>query len=193
MGRNRVGLSLQSFPARCSTESSHPTTQTCSLPQQTSREYVPFSINLTNLVHTREADTDILKILTENVPRETHMHIHCFTDSPSLAASILSHFPNSFIGITGVITYSSNLNTTEVVKATPLERLLLETDSPFMVPNNVQKGIKSMGGKSTRIPVCWSGMIPYTAEWVADIKGVSAEKVLDVTRENAVRMYGIEV
>jgi TatD DNase family protein len=121
------------------------------------------------------------------------MHIHCFTDSPSLAASILSHFPNSFIGITGVITYSSNLNTTEVVKATPLERLLLETDSPFMVPNNVQKGIKSMGGKSTRLPVCWSGMIPYTAEWVADIKGVSAEKVLEITRENASRMYRIEV
>jgi len=121
------------------------------------------------------------------------MHIHCFTDSPALAASILSHFPNSFIGITGVITYSSNLNTTEMVRVTPLERLLLETDSPFMVPNNVQKAIKSMGGKSTRLPVCWSGMIPYTAEWVADIKGVSVEKVLEVTRDNAMKMYGIGV
>jgi TatD DNase family protein len=148
---------------------------------------------LTNLVHTREADDDILRILTTHVPRETHLHIHCFTDTPTLAASLISHFPNLFIGITGVITYSSNLNTTEVVKETPLERLLLETDSPFMTPNNVQKTIKAEGGKSTRLPVCWSGMIPWTAEWVANIKGESVEKVLEVTRENAQRMYGITV
>src|SRR5271154_5804691 len=126
------------------------------------------------VIHTREADDDILEILTKHVPKETHIHVHCFTDTLALASSLLSHFPNLYIGITGVITYASNLNTTEVVKATPLERLLLETDSPFMIPNNVQKGIKSMGGKSTRLPVCWSGMIPYTADYVADIKGVSA-------------------
>jgi TatD DNase family protein len=145
------------------------------------------------VIHTREADADILNILTTHVPKETHIHIHCFTDTPELASSLLSHFPNLFIGITGVITYSSNLNTTEVVKSTPLERLLLETDSPFMAPNNVLKAIKAMGGKSTRIPVCSSGMIPWTAEWVANIKGITVEKVLDVTRENAQRMYGVNV
>jgi TatD DNase family protein len=131
--------------------------------------------------------------LTEHVPRSTHIHIHCFTDTPSLASSLLSHFPNLFIGITGVITYSSNLNTTEVVKQTPLERLLLETDSPFMTPNNVLKAIKGLGGKSTRLNVCWSAMIPWTAEWVANIKGISVEKVLEVTSLNAERMYGISV
>jgi TatD DNase family protein len=73
-----------------------------------------------------------------------------------------------------------------------LERLLLETDSPFMTPNNVIKTIKSSGGKSTRLPVCWSAMIPWTAEWVANIKNESVERVLEVTRENAKRMYGIE-
>lgn len=62
-----------------------------------------------------------------------------------------------------------------------------------MTPNNVQKAIKSFGGKSSRLPVCWSGMIPWTAEWVANIKGLSVEKVLEVTRENAMRMYGITV
>jgi len=70
---------------------------------------------------------------------------------------------------------------------------LLETDSPFMTPNNVQKAIKGLGGKSTRLNVCWSGMIPWTAEWVANIKGVNVESVLDVTRTNAERMYGITV
>jgi TatD DNase family protein len=120
------------------------------------------------------------------------MHIHCFTDTPELAASILDHFPNAYIGITGVITFASNTNTSEIVRATPLERLLLETDSPFMTPNTVQKAIKSLGGKSTRIPVCWSGMIPWTAEFVANLKNESVERVLAVTRENAQRMYGIE-
>jgi TatD DNase family protein len=62
-----------------------------------------------------------------------------------------------------------------------------------MTPNNVQKSIKAEGGKSTRLPVCWSGMIPWTAEWVANIKGETVEKVLEVTRQNAQRMYGITV
>jgi Tat protein secretion system quality control protein TatD with DNase activity len=60
-----------------------------------------------------------------------------------------------------------------------------------MTPNTVQKTIKSMGAKSARLNVCWSGMIPWVAEWVANIKNETVEKVLDVTRENAKRMYGI--
>jgi len=145
------------------------------------------------VIHTREADDDIFEILTKYVPKETHIHIHCFTDTPALAASLLSHFPNLYIGVTGVITYSSNVNTAEAVKAAPLERLLLETDSPFMTPNNAQKAVKELTGKSSRIPVCWSALIPWTAEWVANIKEVSVEKVLEVTTENAKRMYGITV
>lgn len=145
------------------------------------------------VIHTREADDDIYEILTKYVPKETHIHIHCFTDTPALAASLLSHFPNLYIGVTGVITYSSNVNTAEAVKAAPLERLLLETDSPFMTPNNAQKAVKELTGKSSRIPVCWSALIPWTAEWVANIKEVSVEKVLEVTTENAKRMYGITV
>jgi Tat protein secretion system quality control protein TatD with DNase activity len=62
-----------------------------------------------------------------------------------------------------------------------------------MTPNNVHKGIKAEGGKSTRINCCWSGMVPFTAAWVAEIKGVDVEEVLDVTRENSVRMYGLEL
>lgn len=62
-----------------------------------------------------------------------------------------------------------------------------------MTPNTVQKHVKSAGAKSTRIPVCWSGMIPWTAEYIANIKEVSIEEVLKVTSENAKRMYGIEM
>lgn len=71
-------------------------------------------------IHTREADDDIYRILTEEL-RESRevvkLHIHCFTDSPELAEKILAFFPNAYIGITGVITYSSNVNTSSESKA----------------------------------------------------------------------------
>lgn len=49
----------------------------------------------------KTADDDIWRILSENVPKEHHLHIHCFTDSPELAQKLFDHFPNCWIGITG--------------------------------------------------------------------------------------------
>lgn len=51
------------------------------------------------------------RVLTEELPKEQRIHVHCFTDSPEVATKLLDHFPNLYIGITGVITYSSNVNT----------------------------------------------------------------------------------
>lgn len=140
---------------------------------------------------------------------------------------MLDHFPNLYIGITGVfplmltpfltraltqslshtgvITYSSNLNTANVIRnfaTTPSShlRILLETDAPFMVPSNVYetalKGVK-------RLPLSHSGMIPWTAEFVANIANEArqalgaegevwdADKVMRIARENARTVYGI--
>ncbi|CUA75237.1 TatD DNase family protein [Rhizoctonia solani] len=130
-------------------------------------------------IHTREADEDIWNILSTHVPKEWKIHIHCFTDSPDLAKKLLDHFPNLYIGITGVITYATNENTSAVVRTlatsppvdpsrSPL-RILLETDAPYMVPSNLTKhqqqtfGLKS----NARMPLCHAGMIPWTAEFVA--------------------------
>ena len=52
-------------------------------------------------IHTREADEDIWRILSEHLPKEQKLHIHCFTDSPELAAKLQDHFPNCWIGVTG--------------------------------------------------------------------------------------------
>ncbi|CEL61626.1 Putative deoxyribonuclease TATDN2 OS=Homo sapiens GN=TATDN2 PE=1 SV=2 [Rhizoctonia solani AG-1 IB] len=130
-------------------------------------------------IHTREADDDIWEILSNNVPRDWKIHIHCFTDSPVLAKKLLDHFPNLYIGITGVITYSTNKNTAAVVRmlatSPPVDpsrsplRILLETDAPYMVPANLTKHQQQkMGLKSNaRMPLCHAGMIPWTAEFVA--------------------------
>ncbi|EDR07031.1 uncharacterized protein LACBIDRAFT_328304 [Laccaria bicolor S238N-H82] len=92
------------------------------------------------VIHTREAEEDTEKILKEEVTKDYKIHVHCFSDSPEFAARLLAHFPNFYIGITGVITYSSNTNTSAVISqmssASPSEplRILLETDAPFMTP-----------------------------------------------------------
>ncbi|QRV74348.1 TatD DNase family protein [Ceratobasidium sp. AG-Ba] len=179
-------------------------------------------------IHTREANDDIYEILTTHVPKEWKIHIHCFTDAVDLAERLLAHFPNLYIGITGVITYATNLNTAQVVrnlvKSNPSDpkalRIVLETDAPYMVPSNltsVQQ--KAFGLKSNaRMPLCHTGMIPWTAEFVATVanQGLAeqviqdvesrpseeakenskklswtAEEVMRVARENAKAMYGI--
>lgn len=146
-------------------------------------------------IHTREADEDILRILKEEVPKEHKIHIHCFTDTLHLAQSLLDHFPNLFIGITGVITYSTNENTSAVIRhlaadsSKPL-RILLETDAPYMTPSNLYNAIPHVKG---RLPICHTGMIPWTAEFVADIAGDAwdTDRVLRESRDNAQFVYGV--
>ncbi|KZT05694.1 uncharacterized protein LAESUDRAFT_759938 [Laetiporus sulphureus 93-53] len=153
-------------------------------------------------IHTREAEEDTERILKEHVPREHKIHIHCYTDSAEWAARMLEYFPNLFIGVTGVITYFTNLNTSAVIRqmaSTPggHMRILLETDAPFMVPSNIYTSLKDVKG---RLPLSHSAMIPWTAEFVAAVANEAIEgeepswdvvKVLREARENAKSMYGI--
>ncbi|KAK9331636.1 hypothetical protein V1520DRAFT_337328 [Lipomyces starkeyi] len=151
------------------------------------------SLNKPLVVHTREAEEDTLNILRAHLPRQHLMHVHCFTDSASMARTLLSEFPNCVIGITGVITFQTLKSTTELLKMGGpglLGRLVLETDSPFMVPSNCQRKKKPV------YAVSHSGMIPYTAVRVAELLSsmdheVGAEEVLVITRANARRIYGV--
>ncbi|KAG8937279.1 hypothetical protein FRC02_000049 [Tulasnella sp. 418] len=171
---------------------------------------VPLGKPLT--IHTREADEDILPILKEHVPKDHKIHIHCFTDTPELAKSLLDHFPNLYIGITGVITYTSNLNTSQVIRdmitsspktgphdqPSPL-RILLETDAPYMAPGTLKPEFLGLQ-PGQRIPFSHSAMIPWTAQFVADVVNSvipedgpkwSVTDVLRVGQENASKMYSI--
>jgi len=154
-------------------------------------------------IHTREADEDIERILKAEVPKEHPIHVHCFTDTVELAKSLLDHFPNLYIGITGVITYSTNLNTSAVIRhllsiepstdagASPL-RILLETDAPYMIPSNLTNQALSLKS-GQKLPFSHSGMIPWTAEFVANVAGDgwNAERVLAISRTNARAVYGV--
>ncbi|KIM37399.1 hypothetical protein M413DRAFT_448467 [Hebeloma cylindrosporum] len=167
-------------------------------------------------IHTREADDDTERILKEEVPKDHPIHIHCFTDTPGFASRLLDHFSNLYICITGVITYATNTNTSDVIRnmtspstSTNTDdlpkdpsslRILLETDAPYMVPANLYDDLPAIRGK--KLPVCHSAMVPWTAKFVADIANSSsgsedsdgpwsADEVMKVSRENARKVYGI--
>lgn len=72
-------------------------------------------------------------------------------------------------------------------------RILLETDAPFMVPANLYDSIPALKGGKMKIPVCHTAMVPWTAQFVADVvgEGWDADKVMREARENARSVYGV--
>eukprot|EP00276_Gloeochaete_wittrockiana_P003546 CAMPEP_0184657158 /NCGR_PEP_ID=MMETSP0308-20130426/17019_1 /TAXON_ID=38269 /ORGANISM="Gloeochaete witrockiana, Strain SAG 46.84" /LENGTH=264 /DNA_ID=CAMNT_0027094593 /DNA_START=91 /DNA_END=885 /DNA_ORIENTATION=+ len=131
------------------------------------------------VVHTREAEEDTLRIMKEHVPQDWRVHVHCFTDSLAFAKNLLAHFSSLCIGFTGVITFKNAQDVQKVVSEVPLERILLETDGPFMAP------IPHRGKPSH------PGYIPFIAAKIAEIKGVNVETVFEQCRKNTLRIYGI--
>ncbi|KAL1740416.1 hypothetical protein HDZ31DRAFT_67963 [Schizophyllum fasciatum] len=161
-------------------------------------------------IHTREADEDTERILKAEVPQDHKIHIHCFTDTPEFGLRLLDHFPNLYIGVTGVVTFSTNEDTPNIIRRmmgtstgaqgavsapaptssmAPL-RIILETDAPYMVPTNIYGSLSGIKG---RLPLCHTAMIPWTADFVAGIlgDGWDATRVMEVARENARTVYGI--
>ncbi|KAJ8089485.1 hypothetical protein PM082_014737 [Marasmius tenuissimus] len=155
------------------------------------------AVRLGKLLTIHEADDDTERILKEIVPKDHRIYIHCFTDTPEFAHRLLSHFPNLYISITGVITFTTNLNTAQVIRhmnpqpSTPSDlRILLETDTPYMVPANIYASLTSLSGN--RLPLSHSAMIPWTADFVSrvlkekeretDGDGWDSKKVLEVGR-----------
>lgn len=134
------------------------------------------------VVHSRGAEDDTLAILKQNMPKEWRVHIHCFTDTPRQAKRLLGEFPNAYFGFTGLLTFPDSGRLRDAVKEIPLDRILLETDGPYMAPRNIE------GKKST---VSHPGMVPHIAEQIALIKESSLESVYNAIRENMKKMYSI--
>lgn len=127
------------------------------------------------IVHDREAHGDTLEILQETRPKGS---LHCFSGSVETALEIVKL--GMYIGIGGVITFKNARKLVEVAEAVPIERILLETDAPYLSPVPFR-------GKQ-----CNSSLIYYTAEKLAEIKGMSTEEVIDITAENAKKLFGIK-
>lgn len=130
--------------------------------------------NLPVIVHDREAHEDTLNILKELKPRGV---IHCFTGSVEMAKEIVKI--GMYIGLGGAVTFKNAVKPVEVAKFVPADRLLVETDCPYMTP------VPYRGKRND------SSLIPYTAEKIAEVRGVTAQEILDLTAENARALFRI--
>jgi len=131
------------------------------------------------VIHTREAEEDTFNMMKQYIPKSWKIHVHCYTDSLDFAKKLLSEWDNLYIGFTGVITFKNSKDLQNVAKELPLDKLLLETDGPFMAPIPFR-------GKT-----CHPGHIPYIAQQIAELKKVPVEEVYIAARHNTKAMYGI--
>ena len=125
-------------------------------------------------IHDREAHGDILSLLKKYKPKGV---VHCFSGSREMARDVLKL--GMYIGVGGVATFKNARKAIEVIEETPLERIVLETDAPYLAP------VPFRGKRND------SSMIIYIAQKVAEIKKLSTEEILKITCENARKMYEI--
>jgi len=124
------------------------------------------------IIHTRDAEEDTIKLITE---ANTKGVIHCFTGSPDLAKACLDL--GYYISISGIVTFKKAESLQEIVKWVPLDRILVETDSPYLAPVPYR-------GKPNE-----PSYVVHVAEKVAELKGISVKKVGEVTTENFFNLF----
>ena len=133
-------------------------------------------LDLPVIVHDREAHGDSLAIVLEYP--EVRGVFHCFSGSPEMAAELLKR--GWYLGFDGPITYKNAKRAPEVAAITPLDRIVVETDAPYLTP------VPFRGKRND------SRYLPYVIEKLAEWKGVTAAEMTDITWENGKRLFGLE-
>ena len=131
-------------------------------------------LNLPVIMHSREAETDTLNILQE-IPVPPLGVAHSFTSSFEMAKTLIEM--GWYIGINGIVTFKNAEDLREVVSWLPLDRLLLETDSPFLAPTPFR-------GKPNK-----PAHIPAIATFIAELREISLEQLSEQTSANAQRLF----
>jgi TatD DNase family protein len=131
-------------------------------------------LSLPVVVHSREAAQDTLAIIKSEAA-DLCCDIHCFSYGVEMAREYLNR--GHYLGVGGVLTFKNARKLREVVEYMPLDRLLLETDCPYLAP------VPNRGKRNS------SRNLPFVVEAVAALKGISEEEVIQVTYENAMRFY----
>jgi TatD DNase family protein len=126
------------------------------------------------IVHDREAHEDTLKLLKKYRPKGV---VHCFSGSVEMANELIKL--EMYIGLGGAVTFKNAKKPIETAKLVPNERLLIETDCPYMAPAPFR-------GKR-----CTSDMIAYSAQVIAQARNSQPQDILDLTCNNALELFGI--
>jgi len=129
-------------------------------------------LNLPVIFHCRMAFDDLIDILQGSDPCKLNGVIHCFTGNWKMAKKFLNL--GFYLGFNGII---FKLDLDEIIKKTPLDRILIETDCPYLTPPNL--------GKERNDPLG----VKFVAERIAEIKNVGFDKIAEITTENAKRLF----
>ena len=127
------------------------------------------------IIHTRAAAADTLRIMREERADEAGGVMHCFTESMEFAQAAMAL--NFHISFSGIVTFKNARAVKEVAQAVPLERMLVETDSPYLAPVP-QRG-------KTNEP----GWVRHVAQEIAHLRGISLEAVAEATTDNFFRLF----
>ena len=128
------------------------------------------------VVHTREAASDTLTLLASEGARDVGGIIHCFSEDRSFAERALDL--GFDVSISGIVTFKSAASVQEVAAWTPVDRILVETDSPYLAPVPLR-------GKK-----CEPAHVVHTARRVAELRGIPVEELAEKTRANTERRFG---
>ena len=131
--------------------------------------------NLPVIIHSRDAAADTMEVMKAVHAEEIPGVIHCYSYSREMAQEFIKM--GYYIGVGGVVTFKNAKKLKETVEAIPLERILLETDCPYMAPEP-HRGTRND-----------SSNIPFVIAKIAELKGITAEEVERVTEENAGRLF----
>ncbi|MEP0354921.1 MAG: YchF/TatD family DNA exonuclease [Paraglaciecola sp.] len=129
------------------------------------------------IIHTREARQDTINVLKEHKLPETQGVLHCFTEDLEMAQSAIEL--GMYISISGIVTFKTATELQEVVKNIPLNKLLIETDSPWLAPVPYR-------GKPNQ-----PGFVREVGEFIADLKGISVDELAYVTTKNFYDLFAI--
>tara|TARA_B100001057_G_scaffold387378_1_gene394540 strand:+ start:97 stop:855 length:759 start_codon:yes stop_codon:yes gene_type:complete len=122
------------------------------------------------VIHSRNAEEETFKILNNYENRNIKILMHCFTGTKQFAEKLLKL--NAFFSASGIITFKNSIDLQETFKFLPLDRILIETDSPFLAP------VPNRGKKNE------PSFISYTAQKLAEIKGISKSELIKITTNN---------
>ncbi|MDQ5946679.1 MAG: TatD DNase family protein, partial [Pseudomonadota bacterium] len=127
------------------------------------------------VIHTRDAAADTLRLMAEEGAGEIGGVMHCFTETWEVASAALDL--GFHISFSGIVTFKNALQIKEVAQKTPLDRILVETDAPYLAPVPYR-------GKTNE-----PGFVLHVAEEIARLRGISLEAVAQATTDNFVRLF----
>ena len=127
------------------------------------------------IIHTRSASADTLRLMQEEDANKAGGVMHCFTESLEVARAAIEM--NFYISFSGIVTFKKALELKEVAKSIPLERMLIETDSPYLAPVPFR-------GKLNQ-----PSYVKHVAEEIAKLRGISVEEVGEATSANFKKLF----